>query len=41
MVFAVRPGGHTAYAVPTSIVKRALGRAEAMGDPVDTGPCEH
>ena len=39
MVFGGRDGGHTAYAVPTAVVKRALGRA---GPPVDTGRCaEH
>jgi len=37
MVFGVRSGGHTAYAVPSSVVKSALGRA---GSPADTGRCE-
>ncbi len=41
MVFAVRPGGHTAYAVPSAVVKRTLGRTEPGGPSVDTGPCEH
>jgi S1-C subfamily serine protease len=41
MVFAVRLGGHTAYAVPSSVVKRALGRTGPQESPVDTGPCGH
>ncbi len=41
MVFAVRPGGHTAYAVPSAVVQRALGRTEPEGPSVDTGSCEH
>ena len=41
MVFAVRLGGHTAYAVPSSVVQRALRRAGPQGSPVDTGSCEH
>jgi len=41
MVFAVRLGGHTAYAVPSSIVQKALRRAGSQGPPVDTGSCEH
>jgi len=41
MVFAVRLGGHTAYAVPSSIVQRALRRARPQGPPVDTGSCGH
>jgi len=41
MVFAVRLGGHTAYAIPSSIVQRALRRAGPQGPPVDTGSCGH
>jgi S1-C subfamily serine protease len=41
MVFAVRLGGHTAYAVPSAVVKRTLARTEPGGASVDTGPCGH